>query len=55
MGFLRKLYPGAFKLEKKVTKPFVIKLVVFAIIYLVLYFANILKNATNIDCEKSNS
>ncbi len=35
MGFLRKLYPGAFKLEKKVVKPFVIKLVVFAIIYLV--------------------
>lgn len=35
MGFLRKLYPGAFKLEKKVTKPFVIKLVVFAIIYFV--------------------
>lgn len=32
MGFLRKLYPGAFKLEKKVVKPFVIKLVVYVII-----------------------
>ena len=38
MGFLRKLYPGAFNLKKKVTKPFVIKLVVFAIIYLVASF-----------------
>ena len=36
MNFLRKLYSGAFKLEKKVTKPFVIKLVVYAIIYLVV-------------------
>lgn len=35
MGFLRKLYPGAFKLEKKVVKPFVIKLVVYVIIGLV--------------------
>ena len=36
MGFLRKLYPGAFKLEKKVTKPFVIKLVVYVVIGLIL-------------------
>ena len=35
MGFLRKLYPGAFKLEKKVVKPFVIKLVVYVAIYLI--------------------
>lgn len=36
MGFLRKLYPGAFKLEKKVVKPFVIKLVVYVVIGLIL-------------------
>ena len=32
MGFLKTLYPRALQLEKKVTKPFVIKLVVFVVI-----------------------
>ena len=35
MGFLRKLFPGAFKLKKKEVKPFVIKLVVYYIIAIV--------------------
>ena len=35
MGFLRKLFPGAFKLKKKEVKRFVIKLVVYYIIAIV--------------------
>lgn len=35
MGFLKFLYPRALQLEKKVTKPFVIKLVVYVIIGIV--------------------
>ena len=32
MDFLRKLYPSAFKLEKKVVKPFVIQLIIFVVV-----------------------
>ena len=35
MNFLRKLYPGAFALEKKVTKPFVTRLVIYVVIGIV--------------------
>ena len=35
MEFLKKLYPGALKLEKKVTKPFVIKLVIYVVVGMV--------------------
>ena len=36
MNFLRKLYKGPFNLEKKVVKPFVIRLVVYVILNLVI-------------------
>ena len=36
MNFLRKLYPGSFKLEKKVVKPFVIRVVVLFVLQVVI-------------------
>ena len=39
MNFLRKLYPGSFKLKKNETKPFVIKLVTFVLIGIVFNVA----------------
>lgn len=36
MDFLRKLYPSIFKLEPKVTKPFVIKVVIYAVLGIAL-------------------
>lgn len=36
MGFLRKIYPGAFKVEKKVVKPFVIRMIVLFVLQIVI-------------------
>ena len=42
MDFLRKFWPSAFKLEKKVVKPFVIQLVIYVLIGVVLSVASAL-------------
>jgi len=42
MDFLRKFWPSAFKLEKKVVKPFVIQLVIYVLVGIVLSVASAL-------------
>ena len=42
MDFLRKFWPSAFKLEKKVVKPFVIQLIIYVLIGVVLSVASAL-------------
>lgn len=42
MDFLRKFWPSAFKLEKKVVKPFVIQLIIYVLVGVVLSVASVL-------------
>lgn len=42
MDFLRKFWPSAFKLEKKVVKPFVIQLIIYVLVGVVLSVASAL-------------
>ena len=42
MDFLRKFWPSAFKLEKKVVKPFVFQLIIYVLIGVVLSVASAL-------------
>lgn len=42
MDLLKKFWPSAFKLEKKVVKPFVIQLVIYVLIGVALSIASVL-------------
>ena len=48
MDLLKKFWPSAFKLEKKVVKPFVIQLVIYVLIGVVLSIASVLLGLLNI-------
>ncbi len=49
MDFLKKFWPNAFKLEKKVVKPFVIQLVIYVLVGVVLSIASTLLGLLGIE------